>query len=138
MPSWTLTTENGIKDTWDVVDYRKNKGNVVLSFAIRYKAQGQIRTEAFVLSPKHRHKEVPKVVQSGLELVSASGGAATGYTVGSAAGLVGGLTGGALGFFLGHLATHSAIEFFEEEVIDDGDYYDSRGYLAFRGLITVK
>jgi hypothetical protein len=137
MPNWTLTTENGHKDTFNVIDYRKTKYGVVLSFAIRYEYKGKTETEAFMLAPTHRHREVPKVVSAALELASGGGGAAAGYRLGSAAGMVGGLSGAALGLLLGHLATHAVDEFFPEE-IDEGNYYDSGGKIAFSGLITVK
>lgn len=137
MPTWTLRRADGVQGGFDVSDYRKTKSNVVLSFAVKYKNGTKTDTETYMLAPRHRHKEVPEAVQTALDFVS-GGGAAAGYEIGSAAGMVAGLGGAALGLVLGHLAKHVVDEFFSESVVDDGDYYDSRGRLGFSGLITLK
>jgi hypothetical protein len=139
MPVWSLVdAKDGSHLKVDVVDFKADKHGTVLSFAIRFEYHGKPETETFMLALRHHQREVPRVVKGVLELVSGSGGASVGYKVGSAGGMVGGLTGAALGLFLGHLATHVAEGFFSEQGIEEGDYYDSRGDISFRGPIRLR
>lgn len=135
MPNWTLTFVDGNKYNCNVTHYKKDNRNVVLSFAIQY-ADGDY--DVFVLSPTHRHKEVNTMVKVAANVITGSTGATAGHKIGSAKGKLGGIVGAGLGILISVLATKAKEDLFDNEIIDDGDYYDSQGNIAVRGLLTLK
>lgn len=129
MTRLNLKTVDNQQVSWNIDEYKTNSRNVVLSFGVHFDDGSN---NVFFLVPKRTHHQQHTFVKTVVDALSAE----SGYSLGSSKGVGKGLLGAGIGLLVG-VAAGIVLDSFDEDVVDDGDYYDRHGRLVFRGLITL-